>query len=123
MNRTTVAAGTLFAAVVLATALGCLGHRPALPPSPEGPAGPVVGIYVYTMPKVCRSRMECSGSDDCVKPEGSVERRGVCGVPIDAEGRLAGLDVRRVPQCGVPSDCPGNFTCMKMSMQDGLCVR
>jgi hypothetical protein len=47
----------------------------------------------------------------------------VCGIPIDAEGRQAGLDVRRVPQCAVPSDCPANWTCMKLSMQDGLCVR
>lgn len=120
MNRTTAIAGILLAAT---TALGCISHRPPLPPAPEGPAGSVAGIYVYSMPHRCRSRMDCSGSDDCVWPEGAIERQGVCGIPIDAEGRQAGLNVRRVPQCGVPSDCPANFTCMKFSMQDGMCIR
>jgi hypothetical protein len=121
MNRTKVIAGTL---VALAAALACIQHAPPLPPAPEGPAGPVAGVYVFNgLPKRCLGRVDCAGSDDCVKPDGSIEQKGVCGVPIDAVGRQAGLDVRRVPQCGVPSDCPANFTCMKLSMQDGLCVR
>jgi len=124
MNRPTVIAGTLFAlAALLAADLACIKHAPPLPPAPDGPAGPVAGIYVYSLPKRCLGRVDCTGSDDCVKPDGSIERQGVCGTPIDAVGRQAGLDVRRVPQCGVPSDCPENFTCMKLSMQDGLCVR
>jgi len=125
MNRTTVITGTLVALVALLAAdLACVQHAPALPPSPDGPAGPVAGIYVFNgIPKRCLGRVDCTGNDDCVKPDGSIERQGVCGVPVDTEGRLAGLAVRRVPQCAVPSDCPESFTCMKLSMQDGLCVR
>ena len=122
MRRTTVTAGTLSAAL-LAGLLACGARRPVVPNAPEGEAGPVAGIYVYTMPRLCRSKMECSGNDDCVRPETPITRQGVCGIPIDAEGRVAGLNVRRVPQCALHTDCPPEFTCMRLSVQDGLCVR
>jgi len=123
MTRRIVAAGTFAAAALLGGLFACASSRAPQNHGPDPNAGPVVGISVYLRPTFCNSRVDCSGTDDCVRAAGTVRQKGVCGVPIDAEGRQAGLDVRRVPPCALNSDCPESFTCLRMGMQDGLCVR
>ncbi|HVE82890.1 MAG TPA: hypothetical protein VND93_08590 [Myxococcales bacterium] len=123
MKRTIVLAGTLGALLAASSASLACGHRRLLPAPPPGAAGPVAGLYIDNIPHSCRSGMDCSGDTECVRPQTSLARTGVCGIAIDAQGRQAGLAVKTVPQCSLGTDCPANFTCYRLSMQDGMCIR